>query len=344
MGFKVEDIRKLQNPYLELGSGDSLAEHREELNKLEREEMVSLSSRMVLECPESDLRDFGHAIEALRSPQDDIETFHEVLEKAYEVRQRITSLIDIRNEQPHRFILDAEFNEELFNDYNELALNVLKTNETDIATRLALTTPETDRSKLARNIRNIFPDSVFSTKVGAAFTVRRNIEDLLLSDEPEDFFTSRDFSVDLCLEYSKLFSLLKGHEKEIGEKLSLIESDKTRSDIGRKLEQLNAAAHDQENPFRLIASAMAPNQQKHEPISYPQEKPALAQKADASPEIVAAATTLLANSNSRNNNGLFNSPVRQRKPEVQQTLVEDDSSTEEESDEEGNYSCCGLFK
>lgn len=328
MRYKIEEIKALKKPYKELGSGDALAEHLDELNQLNDQEMRSLASAMVLDCPRDELNQFGHAIEAARRPQDDEKSFHAALSQAYEVKKRIFSLFDPRNANPHKFILDSEFDEALFNNYNELALDVLRDNETAIAQRLALTTPKEDRSRLALNIRNMFPQTVLVTKIGAAFTLRRNIDELLLGEEPEKFFLSnRDFSVDLCLEFSGLFpKLLEGHEKTIGEKLSTIKSPNTLSDIGRKLEQITHKAHNQDNPFRLIASAMIPKkeQPKQETTSQTQEK--------TLPEVTATKTT--------NPNSLFGNS-EQRKPVTSSPyIIDEDYDSEEEDESSQEDSCC----
>ncbi|KTD44848.1 lpg0008 family Dot/Icm T4SS effector [Legionella quateirensis] len=416
MGYSLEEIQGLQNPYKDLGNGDALAEHREGLNQLSAEQKKDLATRMVLDCPQTELKSFGRVIEAARVPHADHPTFYSVLFEAYEVKRRIYALLDSRNKNPHLLILDKEFDEELFNKYKDLALQVLDTNETAIAERLAETTPEESRNQVALNVKGIFPDTLFARKIGqafalkrdidrlllgdnpneffssreysvdscqefsglfkvtknkessiaaklalsapqekqsiiarniqnlvptddefatkvrTAFTVRRNI-DLLLGDKPEQFFTSRDFSVDNCLEFSILFpALLEGHEQSIGEKLSLLES-KTLSDINRKLEMINGAAHDQTNPFRLIAAAIVPKQgpsQQQEPtVDAPKAEPA--------------------SSTSSNPNTIFQSVLKKRPTELTRspTLAQSsmDSDSDSDSEDEDCFSkCCNMFK
>lgn len=335
MGYTVEEIKNLKNPYKTLGTGDALAEHRDELNLLTFDEMKALASHMVLECPQDELKYFGHAIEAARRPQDDEKSFHSVLQQAYEIKQRLLSLLDIKNKNPHNYILGNEFDDKLFNQFHDLALNVLKDNETTIATRLALTTPNESKNQLIINLTKVFPRSSFATQVGAAFTVRRDIERLLLSDKPETFFSSREFSVDLCLEFSALFTvLLKDHETTVGEALALVQSSKMRSDIGRYLEQLNARAHDHQNPFRLIAAAMSPKDSPKQTHLALEMAPPVA----ASPR-----------QNASNPNALFNSQeIRQRKSTPQSVAMAEESSNAAamipiEENSENQTRCCGLF-
>lgn len=341
MGHSVEDLKKLVKPYEKLGTADLLAENREELNKLNAEEKKDLASRLILDCPEDKLSGFSREIEAGRVPQNDEESFHASLAQAFEVRRRLTALVDERNRHPYNLLLDEELNEDLFNNYKELALNVLKDNESAIAERLALTTPADIRSKLARNVTNMFRESAFATKVGAAFAMRRAIETQLLGENPEAFFSSpelRDedgeFSIDLCLEFSDLFpSLLIGHEKSVGEKLALIESSETRSMIGRILELLNTSAHQQDNPFRLIASAMNPqrSQQQEQATSSEPEKAAVLAPASASLK----ASPKFA----------FGAALRKKPAAQTQTLeLDEDSSNEDDADEEKTDStCCNLW-
>ncbi|KTD64144.1 lpg0008 family Dot/Icm T4SS effector [Legionella shakespearei] len=242
MGYTVEEIRDLENPYQDLGNGDALAMHREELNKLTPEEQMDLASRMVLGCPNTELKDFFHAIEATRNPSDDTQTFHSVLASAYEVKKRIFALQDPRNKNPHLLILGNEFDEELFGTYHDLAMQVLDKNETSIAERLAITTPTADRNQLALNVKGIFPNSLFATKLGHAFAIRRDIDNLLLTDHPELFFSSREFSIDGCIEFKGLFqSLTEQDATNIAQKLALHTPEDQRNDVSLYCQKINAA-------------------------------------------------------------------------------------------------------
>lgn len=87
MTFTCDELKGLEHPYEVLGNGDALAENREELNKLTSDEKLVLACRLVLECPVNELKDFAHAIEAARMPQDDSDTFHSVLFQAYQVKK-----------------------------------------------------------------------------------------------------------------------------------------------------------------------------------------------------------------------------------------------------------------
>lgn len=420
MGYTVEELRDLKNPYKDLGTGDALAEHREELNSLTPDEQKSLAARMILECPLSDLRTFGHEIEAGRTPHNDKKTFHAVLSEAYEIKNRIIALLDPRNKNPHLLILDNEFDEELFNNHKQLAIDVLENNEAAIAERLALTTPATDRHQLALNVKGIFPGSVLAEKIGHAFAVRRDIDNHLLGDNPHEFFASREYNEDACHEFSGLFSvitdqessiaaklaltvpqdnrssilrniqgivptsnelarkvgaafelrrsidltllgdkpeqffargfsadlcnefsmlfpaLLKGSEAAIGEKLSQL-GEGVRADINRKLEMINSAAHDQSNPFRLIAAAMTPKQETT-------QKACLSSEVSKSEPVVSSSGT--------NPHSVFNSLLI-KQPEITQrrsllsrapTLVDTSSSEESDSNDDGCLKkFCGLF-
>lgn len=242
MGYTVEEIRDLENPYVNLGTGDALAEHREELNKLSPEEQMDLASRMVLGCPNEELKDFFHAIEATRNPSDDAQTFHSVLASAYEVKKRIFALQDPRNKNPHLLILGNEFDEELFGIYHDLAMKVLDQNEACIAERLAITTPADDRHQLALNVKGIFPNSLFASKLGHAFAIRRDIDNLLLADHPELFFSSREFSVDGCIEFKGLFQTLTEQDAtNIAQKLALNTPENERSGVSLHCQKINAA-------------------------------------------------------------------------------------------------------
>lgn len=234
MGLTCDELKRLEHPYEVLGNGDALAENREELNKLSKEEKLELAARLILECPTEELRSFALAMEALRVPANDSESFHSVLSEAYEVKRRIVSLLDPRNKNPHSMILEKEFDDELFNNFNKLAIDVLSNSETAIALRLAETTPPQDRSRVSQNINNIFPQSIFATKVGHAFAIRRDIDRLLLGDRPDQFFSSREFSIDACIEFANLFNF-GDKETSIAGKLALRAPSETHDDISQKI-------------------------------------------------------------------------------------------------------------
>lgn len=244
MGYTVEEIRDLENPYQDLGNGDALAQHRDELNKLTPEEQMNLASRMVLGCPSTELRGFRHVIEAAinLSAKDENQTFYSVLSDAYEVKSRIFALLDSRNPNPHRLLLDRELNKKMFNNFNQLAMDVLNNNEAAIAERLAITTPQDARNQLALNVNEIFPDSPFASKLDHAFAIRNDIDSLLLSDHPEQFFISPEFSIDRCIEFKGLFRTLTEQDaSSIAQKLALSTPKEQRNKVSLHCQQLNAA-------------------------------------------------------------------------------------------------------
>ena len=86
--------------------------------------------------------------------------------------------------------------------------------------------------------------------------LHRNIERLLLGDNPEKFFTSRDFNKETCKMFVNMCStLLNGHEATIGEKLGALETQ-AQASIKRHLELLHTEVFDETNPFKLIADSM----------------------------------------------------------------------------------------
>ncbi|MCL9683131.1 lpg0008 family Dot/Icm T4SS effector [Legionella maioricensis] len=330
MTFTCEQIKQLEKPYQDLGSSDALAEHRDELNKLSPKEMQDLASRMILACPQEELDSFGEAIHSLASTTEE-PSFHAVISQAHAVKKHILRLLDPTHKSPHDLLMDEEASEELFIPFKALALKILENNESAIAGRLALATPAKSRSQLSHHLNNTFNGSELAAKTAAAFTVCRDIERFLLGVKPEEFFTSPEFNVDLCLEFSMLFApLLKGHEQAIGEKLSLLEP-KVRHGIGRKLEMMCPNAHDKQSPFRLIAAAMTSKEMEHQ-----QETPVQTEKPI---EIIP---------NTSNPNGMFNSQLRARKASTDipksAPEYEYESGSESGSDEEQESrlsSCCG---
>ncbi|KTC92252.1 lpg0008 family Dot/Icm T4SS effector [Legionella cincinnatiensis] len=252
MPFTYEQIIELENPYEQLSNGDALAENAKVLNQLSEEEQKTLATKIIAACPQSEFKQYGRHINALRSFEE--ESFHAVISGAYQVRQRIFALLDPRNKTPHTLFLE-EFSSDLFNNFNDLTKGLLKDNEQAIAERLALCTPERSRSKLARNIEITFPHSSFATKSKAAFAIRHNV-DKLLGETPEQFFESRDFNKDAYNMFPSMFqALLKGQEEKIGKKLSTLDNQDA---IRRQLTLLHTEVFDEANPFKLIAEAMGP--------------------------------------------------------------------------------------
>ena len=331
MTFTCEQIKQLEKPYQDLASSDALAEHRDELNKLSSKEMQDLASRMILACPQEELDSFGLAINSLNGLAEE-QSFHTVISQAHTVKKHVLGLLDPAHESPHELLMDEEVNE-LFIPFKDLALKILENNESAIAGRLALATPAKSRGQVAHHLSNTFHGSELATKTAAAFTVCRDIERFLLGAKPEGFFSSPEFSVDLCLEFSMLFApLLAGREQAIGEKLSHLEP-KLRHDIGRKLEMICPKAHDKQTPFRLIAAAMTPKE-----VEQQQEIPVQTKKPV---EVI---------SDARNPSGIFNSQLRERKvptESLKNTASGYESGSDSGSDEEQESwlsSCCGLFK
>lgn len=318
MSLTCEDIKKLENPdeaYNALNNADLLLEHSQELEKLSPEEMNSLAERIIIGCPNSEMQTFGFAIDAL---QKSAPSFSPIIYLAYETKKRILALSDPRNPHPHSFLLGNEFNAEIFDQFNNLALTLLKDNEIAIATRLAKTTPREDWSTLCMNVRNAFPGSTFSVKVATAYSLRREIEDHLLGEKPQDFFSSREFKPDLCHEFYDLVTeLVKGHEENIGKKLK---DSKMVHEINRHLEMLDHQAHDKHNPFRLIAAAMT---EGLEPV-----------KTEHSTD---TASTI------RNRNAWFTCQNHKTSKETTKSTLNDSDSEEEKEDTSCLGKLCGFL-
>jgi hypothetical protein len=330
MAFTCKEIAELQNPYETLGTSDALAEHRDELDKLDPKQMEAVAKRMVLACPKDDMNTFGHAINALKSGVKKDTSFHTTLYQAYEVKKRILSLFDPKNKNPHNTFLDLEYNEELFQKYNELALSVLEKSESSVASRLAFTTPKEKRSVLTRNISRAFPDSSFASKTAAAFTLLRDIEQFLLGDKPEQFFSSREFSVDLCIEFSALLStLIQGHEETIGKKLSTL-NDQT---IKSKLDLIKSGSHDKEGPFKKITISIASKiESQAAPVMQVGTK---AKSTQTSPHVLFNTKT------GKSGQAAASLKVEQKEDDL--SSLDSDTDDDEEFDDNCNRPFCGLF-
>ncbi|CAM3053005.1 Uncharacterised protein [Legionella steigerwaltii] len=257
MAFTYEQIIALENPYEQLSNSDALAENAKVLDALNSKEQIAMATKIIAACPEAKFKQYGHHIKALDSLTKREGAFHDVITEAYQVRQRINSLLDPRNKSPHALFLAKEFNPAPFHQFSALTKQVLESNESAIAERLALCAPKQDRSQIAHNLGIAFPKSVLTEKIHHAFMLRGNIERLLLSDNPEKFFTSRDYNADTCKMFANMFrTLLNGHEESVGEKLCALEST-SLSAIKRELDLLHTEAFDETSPFKLIADAIS---------------------------------------------------------------------------------------
>lgn len=258
MAFTHFELFALENPYERLSDGDSLASNASLLNKLAYKEQLRIATKIIAGCPESKFKKYGLHIKAIESLNQDKDTFHSVLDKAYQVRQGITSLLDPNNPNPHGLFLGNEFNPSLFHRFEELSNQLLEGNEQAIAERLALCVPTQDQSKLAYNVRHTFSQKTLSEKLQLALVLRRDIERLLLSDNPEKFFMSRDYNEEACKAFINLFRiLLEGKEEEIGTKLGALQSENARASIKRQLALLHTEAFDETNPFKLVADSLS---------------------------------------------------------------------------------------
>ena len=239
----------------DVDAGDTFAEHQDILdNELSEDEQLEFAVKLVSSCPQDKLKDLKNAAKALYSARQANTCFYSVIDDALQVKIRLLSILDSKNKQPHAFLLE-ENTPDLLGRFNVLASEILGKNEIAIAERLALLTPEEDRCKLARTIHNIFPNSALAEEVNAAFTLRRQVRQLL-GETPDLFFTDLDFNRDNCLKFSTMLSkLLTGHEAEIGSKLAK-KGFEIRQDIRHKLELLTSSAFNSTDPFLLIAKEM----------------------------------------------------------------------------------------
>ncbi|KTC80881.1 hypothetical protein Lche_2901 [Legionella cherrii] len=256
MVFTYEELIALENPYEHLSDGDALAENAKAFETLSGKEKIAIATKIIAACPEAKFKQYGHHIKALGGLIKDEGSFHSVITEAYQVRQRINSLLDPRNKSPHVLFSAKEFNPAPFSQFSALAKQLLECNESEIAERFALCVPEQERHQIAFNVGIAFPKSILKEKINHAFLLRRNIEKLLLGDTPDKFFTSRDYDGDSCRMFVNMFRvLLKGQEESIAGKLCALESV-SRSSVKRHLELLHTEAFDETNPFKLIADAI----------------------------------------------------------------------------------------
>lgn len=257
MAYSKNEILGFDNPYEHLNDGDVLAAHQDILDALEDDRKTILAHTMASKCPPEKLKEFGRALNVLHSQRNSsANSFHAVIYPLHQVKIRIFGLLDPKNPRPAATLEDSL---DLFNEQKIFALHVLKNHEAAIAERLAASAPE-ERSKTAQWLHATFPKSVLSQNISIAFTLQSNIERLLLGAQPEQFFTSRDFSREHCLLFANLFTPINAEQAQsIGIKLAKISTVETRSKVEDGLKLLTTSVHDQTNPFALMRQAMIEN-------------------------------------------------------------------------------------
>jgi hypothetical protein len=275
MTLSIPEIKDLDRPHEVFNDTDTLLEHQEVLDSLSPEEKLDVASKMVLHCPELELRTLNYSVRALRNHVDSEETFHAVISGLLEIRQRIIGLNDERNPQAHNQLLAPELNLDLFTAYNDFSLSLLNNyDSTALAEKLALSTPIDKCSELAKNAHLAFLGSTFATEVGAAFTLVREIRSTLLSDTPDQFFTSPEFNAELCKKYYRLFNIIEDKAEQISEKLDPLSPD-LKATVLANLQSLFSeqgtvsVKEASANPFGLFSSSPKadPQQKKQGPVS-----------------------------------------------------------------------------
>ncbi|QBR85217.1 hypothetical protein E3983_13185 [Legionella israelensis] len=158
--FTFKQILGMEDPYKELidQNEEGLAEHAEELNQLSQEEMRQVATKLVLNCPDENIRALGKQKEALRSHiTSTVPSFYSVLSQAYTVRMNVYALLDERNKKPYQ-IFTREFNADLYNQFPELFNSLLKGHESEIGQRLAQN--ESSLSEIAKKLEQLSQNAV----------------------------------------------------------------------------------------------------------------------------------------------------------------------------------------
>lgn len=172
MPFTIKEIKAFDNLYQQLVVRDELAEYQQELDALPIAEKKALALKLVTQCPENELNNLSNVISSLRSRTDAMESFYRVISQVWEIRKKTLALSDPQHPRPYDFLL-TEFDADLYNEYKDFTLELLKGKEESIAQRLALSTPEDKRSELVRNAYIAFAGSDFFIAVTKAVSDQR---------------------------------------------------------------------------------------------------------------------------------------------------------------------------
>jgi hypothetical protein len=165
------------------------------IDALNHEEKKSLATKIIAGCPKEEFDKYIGTLGVLKRYQG---SFCSVIMEAYEVRLFISALLDPQNRNSYTLFLDLGSTPGSFHQFPDLVKAVLG-RESAIAETLALYVPKARRSHIAYNMCVCFPESTLSDRILKAFILRRDIENFLLENKPEQFFGSRKFFYDLII-------------------------------------------------------------------------------------------------------------------------------------------------
>lgn len=200
MPLTLDAIKQSKTPYDLLQSGDVLAENKTLLENLNLHDKRTLAANIIKGCPYEDLRKYARQINALNTAvpnQGSEKSFHQILKESREVKQRICDWTVVNIMNPYTMLMSPQFNADLFNEYNQLARDIIQGKEEAIVARLANETPKEHISTIIKNINNCFPGSLLYRCVMTAFENRANLEKATpstqalttnLSDNPNRLF------------------------------------------------------------------------------------------------------------------------------------------------------------
>ncbi|WP_419419817.1 hypothetical protein ACNVED_00495 [Legionella sp. D16C41] len=248
--YTTEELQTLQNPYKELiEDNDAFAENRDTLEQLNGKEKINLATKIILNCPTNQMRGLSMQLEALRHHGETEQSFHRILSRGLEVRQRIQAMANQANPHPQNNLLDKEFGADLFNEFGRLKIEFVQQELDSIVVNLATKTQDNQIKELTQNIRAGFSDTNLGSALGEALVLRRLLT-TLRGEEPQKAFTSLDFNPDLFHKYPQLVAFyLTGHEAEIAQKLAL---SNEKAMVNNSLERLKPTAMTETNPLSLL--------------------------------------------------------------------------------------------
>lgn len=259
MELSAKDILGLQNPFKELGNSDALNENINTITTMTFDEQRKLAVGIIMNCPQNELKQFRGVINGINPHNPNENNFSAFLSSAHEIKSRLLSILDPRNNNPHVALLEIEPG--IFSNYMDLVTNTISQNENPFVLNLALKTPQKMQSKLSEKISLLFPIPQYSisTELQQAFNFKRKLEATLLSEQPELFFNDDRDLIDTCRKFSSLMeAIIKDKEEGIGIKLSRLEHHQ-RASINRQIEGMIVSAPEQYNPLRKIRAIMSIN-------------------------------------------------------------------------------------
>lgn len=243
--FTHQQLINLTNPYEELITNKSLIENQNTLNQLPIDAKCELATKLILQCPASELNNLHHDIEPLRTLINDNATdFYSILNQAFVIKSQIMALCNPMNTKTPQMFLELDG---FLEKFQGLVETLLTENEASLARNLVKhldkeifhlndEKQKKEAEKFYNKAKSLAPNNTLHEKISNAFILRSEIEQHLLGNRPGDFFLSKRFNLANCLNNALFFiPFIDKPELNLATKIAFTTRDDDRSEITQKV-------------------------------------------------------------------------------------------------------------